>query len=106
VGHGIPFQNRDAGAEDGVGAREVRGAVHGVEEPGTAGGGDLPSPLLREDGVLGVTLPDSVHHELLAEEVHLGDNVFGGLLPYRAGVLVAGELKVSGPVGQVTDELV
>jgi hypothetical protein len=100
------FEDRDAGAEDRVGARVVCGAVYGVEQPGASRGGDLASLLLGEDGVFGVALRDGAHHELLAQEVHLGNYVFGGLLRYLARGLVAGELELPGPAGQVANELV
>jgi hypothetical protein len=106
VGDGVPFQDRDAGAEQGVAARVVRRAVHGVEEPGAPGLGDPAAPLLGEDGVLGVALPDGVNHELLAEEIHLGDDVLGGLLRYLARIVVARELQLSGSARYFADELV
>ena len=47
-----------------------------------------------------------VHHQFFAKEVYLGHEVLVGLLPYLAGGLVARELKLPRPAGNVTDERV
>src|SRR5829696_3665294 len=47
VGYLVAFGDGDAGAEKGVRAGVVRGAVDGVEEPGAARGRDATAALLR-----------------------------------------------------------
>jgi hypothetical protein len=55
---------------------------------------------------VGVAIPDRAHHELLTEEVDLGDEVLGALLPYPPRVLVTRQLQRPRAAGEVADELV
>jgi hypothetical protein len=92
VGHLAIPKHRDAGTEEGVGTGEVGCSIHRVKQPGAPGLCDLTSALFREDGVLGVAFPDARDHQVFAEKINLGNEVFGGFLPDFTWTVVAGEL--------------